>query len=285
MLALASKKFSIGLYNWKRAQRHHHLVITNQQKRVQLPLKPVAPPADEHEDSLDEWLTGLNQLIGVPFNYLVPAEPMLPPESIRFFYLDPHWLARLLDGALSLGRMTQTDHQTESAYLARLATNRYPRAGGFLLRSAVVSGWPGLLVEAHDQVIAIDDIHPAHPPLDVIRLARLSEDVLLGLFNGDVKTVDFHLKPETLHFGFDAVAGGYEKKLRDAQGNQQAGEAVSVTWKKLNGQAKVGVVDISQLAGDIGAKSYLIDGQLTSAQLAMEMVEGVDKVRFSWGEG
>jgi hypothetical protein len=285
LLAMRSKNFSVGLYNWKRSHRQHHLGSEAAKKRSLPPLTPLASPSDEAWESLNKWLNQLNGLEGVPFNYLVPDEQMLPPESIRFFYLDPYWLACLLDGAMSIGRITVADHKYESENLAPLAANRYPQVSGFLLRSALVSGWPGLLIEAYDQVVAVDDIHPTQAPLEVLRLAHLSEDVLLCLFKGDVKTVDFHLKPETLHFGFDAIDGGYEKKLRDAQGNQQAGETVAVTWKKSNGQAEVGVVDITQLANDIQTKSVLIGDHLTSAQFAMEMVEGVDKVRFMWGEG
>ena len=43
---------------------------------------------------------------GVPFNYLVPDERMLPAESIRFFQLDESWMDCLLDGAFSIGRVT-----------------------------------------------------------------------------------------------------------------------------------------------------------------------------------
>ncbi|HTF04001.1 MAG TPA: hypothetical protein VK826_08245, partial [Bacteroidia bacterium] len=53
---------------------------------------------------LTDWLSRLALLYGVPFNYLVPDEGMLPPESIRFFYLDINWVEALVDGAFSIGR-------------------------------------------------------------------------------------------------------------------------------------------------------------------------------------
>ena len=43
-------------------------------------------------------------LYGVPFHYLVPDERMMPPESIRFFHVDPGWIATLIQGATSVGR-------------------------------------------------------------------------------------------------------------------------------------------------------------------------------------
>jgi hypothetical protein len=34
---------------------------------------------------------------------------VLPPESVRFFYLDPNWLATLVEGALSIGIESSRD--------------------------------------------------------------------------------------------------------------------------------------------------------------------------------
>ena len=51
-----------------------------------------------------QWLARLVLLYRVPFTYLVADERMLPPESMRFFYLDPGWLKCLLEGACSIGR-------------------------------------------------------------------------------------------------------------------------------------------------------------------------------------
>jgi hypothetical protein len=48
-------------------------------------------------------------LYGVPFQYLVPDERMLPPESILFFYVNPDWINCLLQGACSIGRANATD--------------------------------------------------------------------------------------------------------------------------------------------------------------------------------
>ena len=71
-------------------------------------------------EQISKWLGRLRLLKGVPFNYLVPDERMLPPESIRFFYLDINWIDSLLDGAFSIGRnLTKTEnafsHNLDSA--------------------------------------------------------------------------------------------------------------------------------------------------------------------------
>ena len=53
---------------------------------------------------LRQWLARLRLLEGVPFAYLVADSELLPPESIRFFYLDRNWTDALVQGALSVAR-------------------------------------------------------------------------------------------------------------------------------------------------------------------------------------
>jgi hypothetical protein len=56
-----------------------------------------------------QWLARLVLLYRVPFTYLVADERMLPPDSMRFFYLDPGWLKCLLEGGCSVGRSVAHD--------------------------------------------------------------------------------------------------------------------------------------------------------------------------------
>lgn len=70
---------------------------------------PTAAPvlrATELEAMLAEasaWLGRLVLLYGVPLHNLVPDEDMLPPETLRFFFLDPNWIQALVQGACSVG--------------------------------------------------------------------------------------------------------------------------------------------------------------------------------------
>ncbi|MER7005821.1 hypothetical protein ABT297_22655 [Dactylosporangium sp. NPDC000555] len=57
-------------------------------------------------DAVTGWLDSLADLEGVPFNYLVPDAAQAAGESLRFFSVAEGWMAALLDGALSLGRVT-----------------------------------------------------------------------------------------------------------------------------------------------------------------------------------
>lgn len=59
--------------------------------------------SQELPDEITSWLGRLVLLYGVPLNYLIPEEAMLPKESIRFFFIDPIWIQCLVQGACSVG--------------------------------------------------------------------------------------------------------------------------------------------------------------------------------------
>jgi hypothetical protein len=142
------------------------------------------------DDTLAEvasWLARLVLLYGVPFNYLIPDEAMLPKdkESLRFFFVDPIWIQSLVQGACSVGSNGYGDTVIDKAMnqlqpnqpagkdQASLANRKAAgiRDGlrlqyeavalpeeetcldwpltGFLLRSPVVEGWRGLEMMAY----------------------------------------------------------------------------------------------------------------------------------------
>lgn len=276
LLALQSKNLSISLYNWKRSHRQGQVI---QQTETHLPV--YNQPNINLPDSIANWFNDLSLLKGVPFNYLVPDEQMLPIESIRFFYLDFLWIECLLDGAFSIGRVTTSDHTNDSNHKdnnTSPAVNPHETVTGFLLRSDVVAGWPGLLVDGYSKVVNNEDSTSDKDKLELLRMDRLSANVLIGLFKGEVKTVDIHQKPETLHFGLDSDDEGktFYKKLKNQEGQQIEKKVDNIPWKDKEKR----VVNINALAN-------LIKGQVdnsstfTSAQFALEMIEGVEKVRFT----
>lgn len=187
------------------------------------------------------WLTQLKLLVGVPFNYLVPDPAFLPPESLRFFHIDPNWVNALADGALSIGRhytgsdapkMTLPAEIVQSAQAQDMPTmvegnirrrqlslaDAPPNSAaldsvrtGFLMHSEVVKGWPNMDVAGYAKgfspydyetnKIASSDVKS----LDTLRLVRLSSTVMLGIFSGDLYELVFHQPPEAIHFGFQQV--------------------------------------------------------------------------------
>jgi hypothetical protein len=149
-------------------------------------VEKLADVSREVPEEVTAWLGRLVLLYGVPLNYLIPDEVMMPKESIRFFFLDPIWIQYLVQGACSIGNTGYGDTIVDRAMNAWVQPNQ-PRqdqrsgaaakaaAGvrdrlrnqlegvelpaadqdlnwpltGFLLRSAVVDGWRGLEIMAY----------------------------------------------------------------------------------------------------------------------------------------
>lgn len=169
--------------------------------------------------SASDWLGDLRLLVGVPFTNLVADNRMLPRESIRFFYVDDNWLDALQDGATSIGLHSSrdTEHQKYlkealvreaevAAQQQRRRRRKRPLAEsvtigsiktGFILRSAVVSGWPGLEVRAFRD-------REGKQPIDLLRLERLAPDVMICIISGDQGVparIDIDEPSEGLQFG------------------------------------------------------------------------------------
>jgi hypothetical protein len=261
------------------------------------------------------FLARLRLLYGIPFNYLVPDERMLPSESLRFFYLDGAWVDSLLEGALSLGNSTSGDaamsravapllHQSSHAGArairpALLGMPAAPIDGsitpvanptGFLLRSQVVTGWPGMEVHGFDA---------AGNELPILRLEQVGPGVLLGIFDGVARKLVLNEHPEALHFGVDENLDDpdpekFTKSFRyvaQVGGNQPGSPVPEATAPALKVQDYVRTADgsvlrIGDLAGALQAglkTAQVYDGPFTSAEFALEMIEGVGRVIFTFG--
>jgi len=414
LLALQSKSFALSLYHWK---RQHARRQQNNDAETQIAHLPFAGPKPELElpETVRSWFEHLLLLEDVPFHYLVPDERMLPPESIRFFQIDPNWMECLLDGAFSIGRVLQSDHKQDETHREdRIKPILPQRSSGFLLRSDLVAGWPGLQVTGYDaaikeegfsqdkkflfgnnnitfdtilqdlqnknelyiqstddtQKLAIDKclietrqwtvsrnqqlqymlckrenneiavcdtdmrylfnidagyetelnenivsaelkllfkiqqleisaesqvaihavlvtdvVQQSHYELEkaangwrvyskntlpLLRMTRLSANILLCLFEGIVQAVDVHLKPETLHFGLNDSPGVFYKQLK---ANAQA--KVDIAWK----EEALQVINIGQLVCLLQDKKQLTECSV--ADFAYEMIANVEKVRFT----
>ena len=65
-----------------------------------------ADPDPTAERRVVDWLAQLRLLRGVPFEYLVPDEGLLRPETMRFFHVDRNWTDVLVEGAHVAIRLT-----------------------------------------------------------------------------------------------------------------------------------------------------------------------------------
>jgi hypothetical protein len=258
---------------------------------------PDGPPPDR--ELVVKWLRNLRILTGVPFHYLVPDGAMLPAESIRFFVVDQGWIDCLLDGAYSVGsgpaataaaRAAQPDamaaaHERAAGLRAELVGTEpeplslIPVASGFLLRSSLVSGWPGIEITAHG----------GGKELTVLRLEHVSPAVLLGLYAGHIEQLDLREPSEGLHFGVDESQGSLTKDIRYANGDDQTpigsftGRSTAVP---LRGTGDTRVVELSSLAATIRPSAWTASVSanppaFTAAEFALEMVEGAGAATFT----
>jgi hypothetical protein len=181
---------------------------------------PAQVTADEPQVRLPDYATAflahLRLLVGVPFEYLVPDTAMLPDESIRFFHIDRSWTDRVVDGVLAVGKVgsrEQAHHHAAAPALdarldalepavrpvqrglAPLTPTDQPTNGteisGFVLRSALVAGWPHMDVRAWRRSMQ----------LTLLRLERLSGSVLVALFTGVPDRIELEEPHHGVQFG------------------------------------------------------------------------------------
>lgn len=297
LLCLQNKRVSLTLYRWKRTHVRLLKAMEQQHLHPHLPFQANAPGKIVLPDNVEKWLSEISLLKGLPFSYLAPDERMLPMESLRFFYLDPSWIASLVDGALSIGRV----NKGHDAAVHRQALTDTDVVGssdvisGFLLRSSVVKGWPNLQVNAYNYQFQAgsesveDDKNgnisaDSNSELPCLRMARLADNVLLGLFRGEMKVLDFHENPETIHFGFDIEEDGDGSALSISKHPVKANGLESDEEIKPEGEDDYldesrRVIRPAVLASAM-QKKQLGYTSFTSAQFALSLTEGVSRVRF-----
>jgi hypothetical protein len=279
-----------------------HMGVESFHRLVDLALQPGATTPTIPQPIV-EWMAQLMLLQNVPFEYLVPHPMMLPLESIRFFVLDTNWLLRALEGAASAGvassrdvvaMLTLMENAVQQIFAAAVSLRNQARGvaplqsptvsqtgwSGFLLRSCAVQYWPGMDVTATDQ---------NSNPLQLLRIDRLSPNVLLCLFNGVAQQVSIMEPPETLHFGvFENASQPYVILRGLNAGEQSAGvplkgdpqfnvllrSSTSYPWTVM-AQATANALTIS-----LKKLGFLPPSGITSAEYAIEMVQSAGLQTF-----
>lgn len=200
---------------------------------------------------MESFLAHLRVLVGVPFEYLIPDERLLPPESIRFFYVDRSFTDRLVDGALAVGQIgsregahyhAQADalgtllDQSERMVRplqrkaefddARSAIAKDPRPAeivtGFIMRSSAVKQWPHMDVRAYARVLPepYDAVDHIADQLHALRIERLTPSVLIALFEREPQMVILEEPHHGVQFGVRHDGSLIDIPLRDGGGNQ-----------------------------------------------------------------
>ena len=299
LLAVASPAFSKGLRLFVERCQNASELASQIETFLELhrsafdSLTPGPQPAAEMvaiANELVEWVARLVMLYPVPFHYLVPHPALLPPESLRFFDLDDNWVDALVDGALSIavrslsGQDVASRNDLQSSlskivYQHRLRlkgkrpewepTSRYMETpkSGFLLRSSIVTGWPGVEVTAETEHIPDPNI-PA-----ILRLDQISDGVLFCLANGSLKQVTFREPREGITFGVDS-----EGAIR----TRESGASFNVREKLLRTGSGNGVVDISALRGELAKSERIPEPGVGSAEFARQLVRMPEEHIIKW---
>lgn len=160
-------------------------------------------------ERLAQWLLDLRLLRHVPLPYLVPDPSLLPPESIRFFHVDPTWVDRVIDGVMAAGDIGTLDTTFKLATMTTLRTTLDQCLGldakgtmtGMLIRSQLVARWPDVIVRALGK--PGDD----KSALPVLRKDTLSKSILIALFNGVPAEVQLREPHVGLRFGVETLPG------------------------------------------------------------------------------
>jgi hypothetical protein len=184
------------------------------------------------------WIRRARLLEDLPFVHLVPDPRMLPPESIRFFYVDPGWLDAITAGALSLALHSSADADLQKA-LQELLVPAPESISGLLIRSQMVADTPGLEIAATLE----------GAPLTLLRDDVLAPGVRLTLFQGVPDRVTVSQPAHGLIFGVEdeglqprALTGG-------PIGAQLCGAGpVAVPTRPYGHGAIGGVVEVTKLA-------------------------------------
>jgi hypothetical protein len=266
---------------------------------------------DQDVAAVADWLGRLALLYPVPFDLLVPDARLLPPESLRFFYVDANWTRALIDGALSIGlessrQSTLHAITREPLHTAALAASRRLRQAatgvatsgnavesdiisGFLLRSALVSGWPNLSVQGY---AAASD----QETLNILRMDHLSPSVLLVLFQGTPARIKIAEPQEGFRLGVDDNGNVTLRNLVQTSmlaPGQQVGDPFRIYDPSGKDRLCVRasgsrVLDLGssngllqQLQGKIVQAGASVNGPLTPAQFAVQMVRAPEAIVFS----
>lgn len=282
-------------------------IRTNRSEAIQNKLDQLKSGAqiDQVEDTLDEtsiqWLIRLKLLYGVPYRYLVPHNDLLPPESIKIFYVDSNFTTALIDGAFSIGRtndsnltMDKTSQEKMAKQLNNAAINYRKKLfnsseatdyadntiSGFLLNSQIVKDYPGL---------EIVPIGLSNTTIPILRLEHLSEGVLLCICYGEILKLEIKQPSEGLHYGLDGSFGNYTKTLRNqnlANPKPAVGQIdpnVTIRIDTFRGDGRNNVLNVADLSNKIekALKSNNLEKEsdvFTAADFALQMTEGAEQV-------
>jgi hypothetical protein len=188
---------------------------------------------------IETFVAGLSVLKNVPLNVLIPDPYMLPPESIRVFYVDPDYVKTLAEGALSIGRYFDPP--------AGAAGNM-----GFLIRSAQLFSFGAVEIGA---LLKDNEVK-------LLRKDMFGADILLCIADGVFDAISITQPEEARHFGFEEDdAGNWQVAMTDYDGKSLG--RINAVFR----EGAEGVVDVAKMAGFMASRF----SKFTSLEFAVQM--------------
>ena len=256
-------------------------------------IQTMAEPLSQFSEDIVEFMNRLRLLYEVPFSYLVTEEAVLPPESIRFFYIDGNWTEALVQGALSVGRVSEADGISDWTLqrLSMSTVNRQLRQirlqlmhenhkrglketegraasnfqTGFLIRSGLVRNRKGLEIMGKN----------GDTRLEVLRLEALADDILIGLFDGELTDLVIAEPKTGLRFG--SSDDTREIKVRSVTDDDSFGKYLNDTVDLKQFTQAGGKLDVSRLAQKFGS---ILGHEIGAAELAFELIAVAQRAEF-----
>jgi hypothetical protein len=175
----------------------------------------------------------------------------------------------------------------DTAGLAGVASAAVAPVTGFLLRSALVSGWPAMQIRAWTSDLPADvppgvdpdELAAERPELVVplLRLQRLSPAVLLAVFHGTPRLVWLQEPPQSVQFGLEPGGTGWRVPVRSANGQ----EVTTVAVPMRSGPV-AGVVNVAALAQALDA-AVPQSAPNRGAGIALSLLQAPSRQRFTAG--
>lgn len=223
----------------------------------------------EMPERLWKWLLDIRLLRHVPIAYLVPDIALLPPESIRFFHVNPTWVDRVIDGVLSARQvgtveavfryslLNMTRDGLDEALKTMSGGTWDPAMGmtGMLVRSELAARWPEMTVEAE----ATAD--QKKQKLFVFRQEPISKGLWIALIGGVPSAVRLIEPAVGVRYGVEPPTAGGDFQLDKRSANGSDAKA------KVTGTFR-----------DRSKRTLNVDG--LEPQLAFGFIEPSDKARL-----
>lgn len=258
--------------------------------------QPLTVADNLFSEDIIEFIARLKLLYEVPLSYLITGEKVLPPESIRFFYVDPNWIDALVRGALSLGRVSVQDgvrdgvlHRCSDPVADRqlrqirwnmMHENHKGMQGaadiqtesefrtGFIMRSVLVRRMKGLefIGKSGDK------------QLEILRMETLADDIMICIFDGELTDLVVAEPKTGLKFGSPGSSDSERViKVRSAADDDSFGKFLDKTVDLNDFTRDNGRLDVSGLAEQFG---NILGEKVGAAKLAYELIAVARRAEF-----